>query len=62
MAIKVIERKWCAGVSDYRYEFIMDSDADAENLPKCCTGSIAMVADKGVPSYMVNASGEWKGI
>ena len=25
-------------------------------------GSIAMVADKGVPSYMLNASGEWKEI
>ena len=25
-------------------------------------GSVAMVADKGVPSYMLNASGDWKEI
>ena len=59
MAIKLIKREYCGG-DDYHCEFIMDSAADAANLPKCCTGSTALVADKDGALFMVNASGEWK--
>ena len=42
---------------------VLDSSADLVTLgTDYCAGSIAMVADKGVPSYMLNASGEWKEI
>ena len=42
---------------------VLDSSADLESLGTgYCAGSIAMVADKGVPTYMLNASGEWKEI
>lgn len=60
MAIKMVGREWCSGVSDYRYEFVIDSAADLGSLPVCCTGSTAVVADNSDTVYMVNASGEWK--
>lgn len=41
-----------------KQKFIMDSDTDAEDLPKCDPGSTAATAD-GVHAYVVNASGEW---
>lgn len=58
MAIKEIGRKWCASVGNYRKKFIIDSEEDVGNLPKCCTGSTAIVAEGG-KTYIVNASGEW---
>lgn len=39
-------------------KFIMDSDADAANLPTCDPGSTAFSAD-GTATYVVNASGAW---
>ena len=42
---------------------VLDSVSDLASLgTDFAPGSIAMVADKGVPSYMLNASGEWKEI
>ena len=42
---------------------ILDSADDLEALGvNYSPGSVAIVADKGVPSYMLNASGEWKEI
>ena len=42
---------------------MLDSVSDLSSLgTDFAPGSIAMVADKGVPSYMLNASGEWKEI
>ena len=42
---------------------VLDSVSDLSSLgTDFAPGSIAMVADKGVPSYMLNASGEWKEI
>ena len=42
---------------------VLDSVSDLSSLgTDYAPGSIAMVADKGVPSYMLNASGEWKEI
>ena len=58
MAIKLIKREWQSG-DDYHCEFIMDSAEDAADLPQCCAGSTAIVADKDGAIFMVNASGEW---
>lgn len=59
MAIELISRRRNA-YTDCRYEeYICDTDADIENLPKSCVGSTAMVVESG-KIYMVNASGEWK--
>lgn len=42
---------------------VLDAVSDLDGLgTDFCPGSIAMVADKGVPSYMLNASGAWKEI
>ena len=54
MAIKTIK--------DYRHEqgavsFVVDSDADFANLPKCDPGSTAVSPSGKV--YRVNASGKW---
>lgn len=58
MAIKLISSEWCGCVNDYRKEYIMDTDGDLANLPKCCTGSSAVVVGSG-EVYMVNASENW---
>jgi hypothetical protein len=60
MAIKMVDRKWCPCVTDYKKSFVMDSAEDAANLPECCPGSTAIVAAKDGGMYMVNASGEWE--
>lgn len=60
MAIKRIDKEWCSELGDYAYSFVLDSDTDVANLPKCCPGSTAVVADIGGKAYMVNASGEWR--
>lgn len=57
MAIKCIDSKW-SSLGAIRKKYIMDSEADVADLPKCATGSIAIVAEGG-KAYMVNASGEW---
>lgn len=58
MAIKMIDKEWCAEVKAYRKEFIIDGKADIANLPECCVGSTALVVATG-DVYVVNASGEW---
>ena len=57
MAIKLVNREWCACVNDFRHEYIVDSTADFENLPQCAAGSMAVAPSGEVK--MVNASGEW---
>lgn len=59
MAIKCVERKWCPEVGDYRQQFVMDSADEVANLPKCCSGSTAIVVEEDGAMFMVNASGEW---
>ena len=59
MAFKLISREWSADGSFIK-QFILDSSADVNNLPKCAAGSVAIVADKDGALYMANASGEWK--
>lgn len=41
-------------------QFVLDSAGDVSTLPKCNPGSTAIVAAKGGPIYMVNASGNWE--
>lgn len=58
MAIKRINREYCACLDDYKQDFIVDTEADVATLPECCTGSSALVVESGAV-YMVNASGVW---
>lgn len=58
MAIKLVNREWANCLNDYQCEYIVDTEADIANLPKCCTGSSALVVESGA-IYMVNASGVW---
>jgi hypothetical protein len=60
MAYKLVGREFCVYENDFRCEYVCDTADDAANLPKSCVGSTAMVAAKGGPVYMVNASGEWE--
>jgi hypothetical protein len=60
MAIKEINREWSPYVDDYKREFIIDSVDDVANLPTCCTGSAAIVAEKDGAIFVVDASGEWE--
>lgn len=58
MAIEMISKEWCPCVEDSRKEFLVDTEADVNSLPKCCTGSTALVTATG-NVYIVNASGRW---
>ena len=60
MAIAKTEKQYSPSAGDYIYQYILDSEADAANLPKAAPGSMAIVAKKDGPMYMVNASGEWE--
>lgn len=41
-----------------RKEFVMDSDADLQDLPECGSGSVAISVAPG-NVWMKNASGKW---
>jgi hypothetical protein len=58
MAIKLVNREWCAFQNGYQDDYIVDTEADIADLPKCCTGSSALVVESGA-IYMVNASDVW---
>lgn len=58
MAIKIINREYCPYIDEYQNEYICDTDADFENLPKACTGSSALSIQSG-KVRMVNTQGEW---
>lgn len=59
MAYKCIKSEWKNASQDYECEFICDSEDDIQNLPQCSAGSIAIVVASGMPTYMMNASGQW---
>lgn len=59
MAYKLIDETYCPYNKGRKKEYICDTDEDIAKLPKCCTGSTAMVVESG-KIFMVNASGEWK--
>ena len=68
MAYKIIEKKYIerlplSELSHPLITAVMDSPDDLASLGSdYCPGSIAMVADKGVPAFMLNSSGKWKEI
>lgn len=68
MAYRIVETKYQNGQISHAKEreiitAVLDSPDDLTKLGTgYCPGSVAMVADKGVKSYMLNASGEWKEI
>ena len=51
-------RKMDGDKSLYIENFVMDTEADFDSLPKSAPDSYAVVAD-GSKKYMVNASGQW---
>lgn len=58
MAIVCVSSKRNLTLKAVKKKFVLDSEADFADLPKCCTGSLAVVADGSI-GYMVNASGKW---
>lgn len=59
MAIKMVNRNYCAFTDVYKYEYIADTDADLDNLPECPgTGSTAVSIESG-KVMVVNTKGEW---
>ena len=58
MAYKWIGQEWCPDAKDYSKKFMLDTDDDAKELPKCCPGSEALAPLSG-NLYVVNASGAW---
>jgi hypothetical protein len=58
MAIKMVNSEGCTHADVYRCDFIVDTNADFENLPKCCVGSTALSAESG-DVMIVNASSNW---
>lgn len=64
MAYKIIDQEFVHRIGHetiYRITAVLDAPSDLDALgANYSPGSIAMVADAGVPAYMMNASGEWK--
>ena len=60
MAYALISNEYTGDLTRFRNEFVIDSTADVAGLPPSAPGSVAVVADKDGPVFMVNASGEWK--
>lgn len=58
MAIKLIDREYCPYGKEYKEEFICDTDADFDKLPKACTGSTAVSIESGRVK-IVNTQGKW---
>ena len=57
MAIVLISSVYCPSIDDYKREYMVDSEADFENLPQSGAGSTAVSPSGDV--QVVNASGEW---
>lgn len=58
MAIKVIKREWSPCQLDYVKTFLLHSEKDVKDLPKCCVGSKATVSETD-NEYYCTADG-WK--
>lgn len=59
MGIKLISSSYCGCIEDNQKEYIVDTDADLEKLPKCSgTGSCAVSLESGKVK-VVNTQGEW---
>ena len=63
MAYTIIRDEWNKYQLGREITAVLDAAADLETLGAAfCPGSVAIVADKGAPVYMLNASGAWKEI
>lgn len=63
MAYKIIRDEWNKYQLGREITAVLDSASDLDSLGSAfCPGSVAIVADKGATSYMLNASGAWKEI
>lgn len=61
MAYKIVVSNHMPAAGGKYVEIILDSDSDVSGLSTdYAPGSIAIVADKGGKTYMLNASHEWK--
>lgn len=58
MAIKLMTREWCKCAHEYKHEYIVDTDADLNDLPECGTGSTAVSLESGTVK-VVNTQGKW---
>lgn len=58
MASKLIKQTYCPSDNSTIKEFLCDTDADFETLPKCSAGSMAVSIESG-KVMVVNTSGEW---
>lgn len=58
MAYKLTNKTFCPYSNAYVKEFICDTDADVNALPKCCTGSTAVSIASG-KVFIVDTSGKW---
>ena len=58
MAYKLVNEEWCPTLNACQRDYVCDTENDVANLPKCCTGSSALVVESG-KVYVVNASGVW---
>ena len=58
MAIKCISNKWNPALGAVTKKFIMDSEADVADLPKCAPSSVAIAAEGGAV-YAANTAGRW---
>jgi hypothetical protein len=61
MAFKIIRIRTNEEQGGSEITALMDSVADLEDVgTNWAPGSFAVVADAGMPTYILNASGEWK--
>lgn len=58
MGFKLIESKRNYVLKVTQKTYVLDSEADKDNLPPCDAGSIAYVS-KGGKIFMANTNGEW---
>lgn len=58
MAIMCVSRMWNDCVDGYIRKFLVDTESDVADLPTCCPGSSAIVAEGG-KQYIVNTCGVW---
>ena len=58
MGIKLIEKFYKNGSCERAEQWLIDTDAEAKNLPKAPPGSYAVSAESGKKFY-VKVNGEW---
>lgn len=59
MSIKEVRSKWSNCELDFVKEFVIHSESEVADLPKCCVGSTAIVCETG-NRYVCCRDGSWK--